>query len=162
MRKKKTTKLQRIDKYLYKNSYLYKAGKKILKTKIGKTVTILLLSYFITVFAINYYNKREIISFVQNWQLMQNQGNYTEFIYCIDMSEKNVYKASFPDWKELFFEEGIKLSIEKINVSIEKNGEYIVNLMVEFIKNDRIINKFNGDIFIIKKSGKFKIYRLRT
>jgi len=162
MKKKKTTKLQRIDKYLYKNSYLYKAGKKILRTKVGKTVTILLLSYFITVFAINYYKKREIISFVQNWQLMQNRGNYTEFIFCIDMSEKNVYKASFPDWKELFFKEGIKLSLKKINVSIEKNGEYIVNLMVEFLKNNRIINKFNGDIFIIKKSGKFKIYRLRT
>jgi hypothetical protein len=162
MKKKRITKLQRIDKYLYKNSYLYKAGKKILRTKTGKTVSILLLSYFTIVFAINYYKKSEVISFVRNWQSMQNRGNYSEFISCIDMSEKNVYKASFPDWKELFFEEGIKLSLKEINVSIERNGKYIVNLKVEFRKDNKIINKFNGDIFIIKKSGKFKIYRLRT
>lgn len=148
-----------MDKYLYRNSYLYKWGKRIFKNRIGRllvlaAVTLLLLNTGFKAFKIH-----QVKQFLRDWQQYQNNQQYREFIRCIDMSPGNPDRLSFPDWNEQFFEIPVRLELSDLSVDRVESGLYRAEMTVNFQREKTPVNRFRGVIFVREKDG-FRIIRV--
>lgn len=158
-KKKQLSRADRIDKYLYKNSYLYKWGKLLLKKRAGQIVIILMLVAALSYFGFGYYKNNQVKSFLEQWQTFQNNNQYPEFMKCVDISDSNPYKDTFPLWKEQFFTGDLKLVLKDISVKKTGAGIYQARALVVFMCREVIENQFTGLIFV-KEDRAFKIIRV--
>jgi len=157
--KKPLSRAGRIDKYLYKNSYFYKWGKLLLKKRVGRFMVMAVLLAVLVHFGLRVYKQHQIKSFLVEWQHFQNTQQYTEFMGALDVSDKNPYKSTFPDWEVQFFHREVKLLLRDISVRRVESGLYRASAHIIFKVKDRIENQFEGFIFV-KKNKNFKIIRV--
>lgn len=159
--KKPPSRAARIDRYLYKNSYFYKWGKKIWKSRTGKVVVTLVLVAVAVHVGYRIYKFGQVKSFLIQWQGYQNHQNYSEFINCVDMSGDNPYADTFPDWKGQFFQGDRKLLLEEISVKKSGPGMFQARARVVFLNGENIENQFSGLIYV-REDRDFKIIRVET
>lgn len=159
MKIKKKNQKSKIHKYLYKNSYLYKWGTLILRSKIGRILVILIAAGLVFHFGFRYYKVQQVKSFLMQWQQYQNTQQYEAFIKYLDFSPKNNYKNSFPDWKEQFFNTDLRLILKDISVSKVESDLYEARVQVIFKRGNSIENQFEGFIYVQEKNA-FKIIRV--
>jgi hypothetical protein len=159
MKKAKTGRLQKLDKYLYKNSYFYKWGKKALKNPVGRILILAGMVVFILNVGHGFMRRHQVKQFLLEWQGHQNNQQYSEFMSAIDMSESNPYKIGFPDWKAQFFNSGMTLELREISVRKAESGLYRARALIVFRLENTIENRFRGLIFVKGDTG-FKIVRV--
>lgn len=159
MKKQKTGRLQRLDRYIYKNSYFYKWGKKALKHPVGRVLILAVMVIFLLNVGHNYMRRYQVKQFLLKWQQYQNNQEYSEFIKAVDMSESNPYKISFPDWKAQFFNSGLTLELREISVRKIETGLYRARALIVFRARGSVENQFRGLIFV-KSDTHFKIIRV--
>lgn len=159
--KKPLSRAGRIDKYLYKNSYFYKWGKKVWKSRAGRAVVALALVAVAVHFGYRMVKAGQVRSFLLDWQSYQNNQQYTEFMKCVDMSPENPYSDTFPDWEGEFFQENRTLLLKDISVKRSGPGLYQARARVVFMNGKEIENQFRGLIFI-REDREFKIIRVET
>jgi hypothetical protein len=149
----------RVDRYLYENSYFYKWGKLLLKNRVGRFMVMTILLAVLIYFGLRVYKQHQIKSFLVEWQHFQNTQQYGEFMGALDMSKRNPYKSTFPDWEGQFFHSEVKLLLRDISVRKVESGLYRASAHIIFQVNNRIENQFDGFIFV-KKNKDFKIIRV--
>jgi hypothetical protein len=159
MKRKKKARKSKIHQYLYKNSYLYKWGTQILRSKVGRIIVILIIAGLTLTFGYRFYKNQQVKSFLIQWQHFQNEQNYSDFIRCVDLSIQNPYRDSFPDWEEQFFNTGLKLILKDPSISKKESGLYEARVQVIFLQGGKIENQFEGLIYI-KEEKTFKIIRV--
>lgn len=157
--KKSLSRAGRVDRYLYKKSYFYKWGKRLLKKRVGRFMVMAILFAVLIYFGLRVYKQHQIKSFLVEWQHFQNIQQYGEFIGALDMSDSNPYKSTFPDWEAQFFHREVKLLLRDISVRKVESGLYRASAHIIFQVKDRIENQFDGFIFV-KKNKDFKIIRV--
>jgi len=148
-----------VHKYLYKNSYLYKWGTQIFRSKLGRTMVILIVAVLALNFGYRFYKNQQVKSFLNLWQQYQNNQQYEEFIKSVDLSAKNSYKDTFPDWEGQFFNTDLKLLFRDISVSKIESGLYEARVLVIFQRGKDVENQFEGLIYV-KDDKTFKIVRV--
>ena len=159
MKKVKTGRFHRLDKYLYKNSYFYKWGKKALRHPVGRILILTAAVIFLLNVGHSYMKRYQVKQFLLEWQQYQNKQQYSEFMKAVDMSENNPYKISFPDWKAQFFNSGLTLELRELSVQKIESGLYRVRSLIVFRAQDSVENQFRGMIFV-KRDNQFKIIRV--
>lgn len=159
MKKAKTGRFHRLDKYLYKNSYFYKWGKKALKHPVGRVLILAAVVIFLLNVGLSYIRRYQVKEFLLEWQQYQNKQQYSEFVKAIDMSENNPYRISFPDWKAQFFNSGLTLELREISVRKIESGLYRARSLIVFRAKGSVENQFRGMIFV-KRDNQFKIIRV--
>ncbi len=157
--KKKTGRFYKLDKYLYKNSYFYKWGKKILKNSVGRVLILVAVIIILLNVGHGFMRRYQVKQFLLEWQQYQNNQQYSEFIAAVDMSDSNPYKIGFPDWEAQFFNSGLTLELREISVRKIESGLYRTRSLIVFRANDSVENQFRGLIFV-KGDNQFKIIRV--
>ena len=159
MKKKKGTRLSRVNRYLYKNSYFYKWGKQIWRSRIGRTLVLLVAGLLIMNTGYGILKNHQVKRFLLNWQAYQNNQQYEEFIRCIDQTPENPDRISFPDWKGQFFDQPIRMNLKDISVERVKSGFYRAEMEVIFLMKEKTENRFQGIVFV-RENGSFRIVRV--
>jgi hypothetical protein len=159
MKNKKKTRKSKVHRYLYKNSYLYKWGTRILRSKIGRILVILIVAGLALHLGFRFYKNQQVKSFLIQWQNYQNNQQFSEFMNCLDTSAQNPYKNTFPDWEEQFFDIDMKMILKDISVSKIGMDLYEAAAVVIFQQGEQIANQFAGLIYVSEEK-KFKIIRV--
>ena len=161
MKKRKSGRLAKLDKYLYKNSYLYKWGKRLLKNRIGRTLVLVAFALLILNTGYSSYKVHKVKQFLRNWQQYQNKHQYQEFIRCIDLSPDNPDRLSFPDWKGHFFDVPVRLHLSDMSVDRIESGLYKAEMTVSVQEGKGSENRFRGIIYI-RDNDVFHIIRVEV
>ena len=163
MKKMKPTlsRWQKIDRYLVRNSYFYKWGKLILRSRLGRVLVLLALLAVAAYFGTNAYGRWRVKSFLQEWQHLQNSGNYQQFVGCLDRSPQNPDRQLFPDWKTQFFDSGLRLELHDIHVAKVGPNLFEARALVLLRDRERIIHRFQGTISV-RGRPEMKIIRVET
>jgi hypothetical protein len=106
-----------------------------------------------------YYKTHQVKQFLENWQKYQNTLQYQEFIRCIDLTPENPDRVSFPDWKEQFFDNPVRLQLSEISIDRIESGLYKAEMVVVFQMQNIPGNRFKGIIYVREKDF-FKIIRV--
>lgn len=152
MKKKKSGRLSRVDKYLYRNSYLYKWGKRLLKKRVVRFLVLGLIVLLLLNAGYEAFKVHQVKQFLRHWQQHQNNHRYHEFIRCIDMSADNPDRISFPDWKAQFFDSPVRLQLSELSVNRTESRLYRVEMTVSFQGKGEPMNRFRGIIYVREKN----------
>jgi hypothetical protein len=159
MKKKKLNRLQKIDRYLYRNSYLYKWGKQLWRNRIGRVIILVVIGMLLVNTGYVYYKNHQVKRFLMNWQGYQNNHQYQEFVNCIDLTPENPDRLTFPDWQAQFFDSPLLLKFSDISVNRLESGYYRAEMVVRFQMNGRTENRFHGIVYV-RENGSFRIMRV--
>lgn len=159
MKKQKKKQKSKVHKYLYKNSYLYKWGTLILRSKVGRFIVILIIAGVALNFGFRFYKNQQVKSFLVQWQAYQNNQQYSEFMNSLDLSVQNPYKNTFPEWRAQFFNTDLKLVLKDISVRKIDSDLYEATVKVIFQRERNIENQFEGLVYV-REDKTFKIIRV--
>jgi len=151
--------MAKLNRYLYRNSYLYKWGKLLWRSPVGRVV---ILSGVVAVsgyFGWRWLEREQVKGFVRHWQQAENRGDYAGFLARLDLSPSNPDRHLFPDWRAEFFDADVQLQVDEMTVFREDTGFYRVAAAVRFLRRGETINRFLGTIFIRRRPD-WKIVRV--
>ena len=157
---KKRSRLNRINRWLEKNSIIYRSTKRLLKKKVGRILAsfILLIGIFYILFSM--FNRFYIKDIVKNWEAAINLKNKKEVVRYLDYSKDNEYRATFPDFESIF-NQNISFKFDILNVDIANFFSWAeIDVMVNTFKNNQSIGNFKGRILMRKEKISFLSWKI--
>lgn len=158
---RKTSRRERIDRWMTRNTYLYKWGKMLLRSRWGRRAFVLLLILLLVFLGARRLERDSVRRFVKHWQDCENRGDFSAFSACLDLSEKNPDRALFPDWKSEFFDTPVQINFRNLAVRRKPNGLFRVEALVVLVNAGTEESSFRGIIHVRRRRG-WKIIRVEV
>lgn len=156
---KKLSRRERLDRWLTRNTYLYKWGKILWKSKWGRRGLALLLLVLLSFWGVRRLESDSVKRFVRQWQEYENRGDFKSFASCLDLSAENPDRALFPDWEGEFFNTRLQLMLQKLTVKRMPQGVFQVKALVVMMNAGTEEDRFQGIIHVRRRRG-WKIIRV--
>ncbi len=146
-KRKKISGIKKLDEWFQKNSIIYRIFKRIIRTPIGATVFICIGLFILFWFSFGFLNRNIVMKTLRVWERAIVQKDESKLMKCIDYSDENIYKYTFPDFKQLFNDE-IYFKIDKVmDVSFSKHlSESEVTVIVKTFEKRRLSHIFKGRV----------------
>lgn len=151
-KKKKQSKLQR---WLIKNSIIYRSARKFLKSKFGLVFISIIAFAFVLYLSFHLMNVSQVKRVLRGFEQALKQGNSENVFAYLNLGEDNPYRPTLPDISSLieqkiFFE----FRIKRLRFSQKYRwGE--VEAEVETISDKERQDSFQGRILLNKKRKGF-------
>lgn len=102
--KKQKSRLDKLDRWLYKSSLIYRLLRKLFQSVYGKLIFTLIILSAISCFTFYKLSINEINRTMILWKDCVNSKNYSKLEAISDYSQNNPYRISLPD--QIFIETG--------------------------------------------------------